>query len=170
MIAQDGFIEYCEVHTNMYGTAKAQIRSIQDSKKIPLLDIDVQGAIKFQKVFPDSNFVGIIPPSVEALKARLVKRGTEKPEQLETRLKNAPGELEQIMGIKDTFRFRVINDDIEVSKMTINRLINALYRKELTPVVKAEPKQGWNPLYQTAGVVIGLVLVHEIVRTRKQWM
>lgn len=41
MIAQDGFIEYCEVHSNMYGTAKAQVMAIQDSKKIPLLDIDV---------------------------------------------------------------------------------------------------------------------------------
>lgn len=55
----------------MYGTAKSQIRGIQSENKIPLLDIDVQGAIKFEKAFPDSNFIAIIPPSVEALRQRL---------------------------------------------------------------------------------------------------
>jgi guanylate kinase len=39
-----------------------------DSKRIPLLDIDVQGAIKFKNSFPDSNFMAIVPPSVTALK------------------------------------------------------------------------------------------------------
>lgn len=68
MIDRNEFIEYCEVHTNMYGTAKSQITGIQKENKIPLLDIDVQGAIKFEKAFPDSNFIAIIPPSVEALK------------------------------------------------------------------------------------------------------
>lgn len=59
------------MHTNIYGTAKSQIRGIQSENKIPLLDIDVQGAIKFEKAFPDSNFIAIIPPSVEALRQRL---------------------------------------------------------------------------------------------------
>ena len=68
MIKRDEFIEYCEVHGNFYGTSKKQIQSIMDLKQIPLLDIDVQGAIKFKKSFPDSNFMAIVPPSVAALK------------------------------------------------------------------------------------------------------
>ena len=67
MIANDEFIEHCQVHDKMYGTAKEQITKIQAAKKIPLLDIDVQGAIKFEKVFPDSNFVAVLPTSQEIL-------------------------------------------------------------------------------------------------------
>ena len=68
MIAEFKFIEHCEVHTNFYGTAKSEIVRIQDQKKIPLLDIDVQGAIKFNKDFSDSNFVAIMPPSIDSLR------------------------------------------------------------------------------------------------------
>jgi len=101
----------------------------------------VQGALKFQKVFPDSNFFGIIPPSVKVLEERLVKRGTEKPESLQTRLKNAPGELDLIMNSRDIFRYRIINDDFEVAKATVNRLIKFLYIKELGQ--EQEVKQGF---------------------------
>ena len=48
----------------MYGTAKEQICKIQAAKKIPLLDIDVQGALKFEKSFPDSNFIAVLPQSI----------------------------------------------------------------------------------------------------------
>jgi guanylate kinase len=71
MVNKEMFIEYCEVHNNLYGTTKTQIKDIQDKQKIPLLDIDVQGALKFDKVFPDSNFIAILPPSIAELKIRL---------------------------------------------------------------------------------------------------
>ena len=77
MIEQDDFIEYCEVHGNYYGTAKQVIKDIQDQEKIPLLDIDVQGGLKFNKVFPESNFMTILPPTINDLKERLENRGTE---------------------------------------------------------------------------------------------
>lgn len=104
---------------------------------------------------------------MQVLEQRLVARGTEKPESLQTRLKNAPGELALILSGKETFKYRIVNDDIEVSKTTINRLINALYQRELV-VKKVEKK--WNPLYSAVGIVVGLVLAHEIVRNRKSWM
>ncbi len=115
MINRDEFIEYCEVHTNMYGTAKSQITGIQKQNKIPLLDIDVQGAIKFEKAFPDSNFIAIIPPSVEALKQRLEKRGTETEKTMSTRLANAPGEIELIFKLRNTFQFRIVNSDLQLA-------------------------------------------------------
>lgn len=80
MADRDLFIEWCEVHGNFYGTAKEQITKIMDQKKIPILDIDVQGAIKFQKVFPNSNFVAVLAPSSSVLEQRLVARGTENEE------------------------------------------------------------------------------------------
>jgi len=73
----------------MYGTAKAAIHKIQSEKKIPLLDIDVQGALKFEKAFPESNFMTVLPKNLAQLRARLVKRGTETAETLEKRLGNA---------------------------------------------------------------------------------
>ena len=97
MIAETKFIEHCQVHSNMYGTAKSQILQIQASQKIPLLDIDVQGALKFRQVFPDSNFIAILPPSVESLKERLVGRGTETAETLQIRVGNATKEMESIL-------------------------------------------------------------------------
>ena len=54
-----------------------------------MLDIDVVGALKFNKAFPDSNFVSILPPSIDSLRERLVGRGTETEETLKTRLGNA---------------------------------------------------------------------------------
>ena len=93
MIGKDEFIEYCDVHGNFYGTSKSQIQKIMDSKRIPLLDIDVKGALKFKKAFPDSNFMAIVPPSVASLRQRLVARGTENEKTLATRLGNAPSEL-----------------------------------------------------------------------------
>lgn len=103
MIEKDEFIEYCEVHTNFYGTAKSQIQRIQSESKIPLLDIDVQGAIKFEKAFPDSNFVAIIPPSIEALKERLEKRNSETNNSASIRLQNAPSEINLMLKLRNTF-------------------------------------------------------------------
>ena len=77
MVANDEFIEHCQVHDKMYGTSKAQIKSIQEAKKIPLLDIDVQGALKFEKSFPNSNFVAVLPKSIASLRTRLTKRATD---------------------------------------------------------------------------------------------
>ena len=127
MIAADEFIEHCVVHTNLYGTAKAQIKKIQDAKKIPLLDIDVQGALKFHKAFPDSNYIGIVPPSIESLKQRLALRGTETEQTMTTRLGNAPGELKLIVETKDIFKYIIVNEDIEVSQSTFAKLVHCLY-------------------------------------------
>lgn len=116
----------------MYGTAKSQILKIQEEGKIPLLDIDVQGALLFHKAFPKSNFFAILPPSTESLKERLVLRGTETPTKIETRIANADGEFRTIMANKHIFNYRIINEELETSQKTVINLIDALYSKELT--------------------------------------
>lgn len=70
-IERDEFIEHCQVHTNFYGTEKAQIREFSEKRIIPLLDIDIQGAKKVFAAFPETNFIFIGPPSVRELKQRL---------------------------------------------------------------------------------------------------
>lgn len=94
MIEKDDFIEYKQVHKNMYGTAKSQIRSIQAAGKIPLLDIDIQGTEDFLKAFPETNTLFIFPPSVSTLQQRLESRGTESADSLKTRLTDAIGEIQ----------------------------------------------------------------------------
>ena len=81
------------MHDNFYGTAKRQIKAIQDEMKIPLLDIDIQGTEKFVSVYPETNTLFIFPPSFDSLKTRLEKRGTETPESLKKRLGNSGKEI-----------------------------------------------------------------------------
>ena len=154
MIANDEFIEHCQVHDKMYGTAKEQITKIQAAKKIPLLDIDVQGAIKFEKVFPDSNFVAVLPTSQEILAQRIRSRGKDTEEVLQTRVANAQAEMEELVSRKKTFTYRVINDELEVSKRVCELLLLGLYAEELsgldtdtiiaeTPLLKEVPKSNF---------------------------
>ena len=63
MIANNEFIEHSDVHANLYGTPKAEIIRIQNEGKIPLLNIDVQGALKFEGFDREANFVAIFPPT-----------------------------------------------------------------------------------------------------------
>ena len=150
MIANDEFIEHCQVHDKMYGTAKVAISKVQAENKIPLLDIDVQGALKFEKAFPDSNFIAVLAPSIDDLKKRLIGRGTETEETMKTRLANAKDEFNVLTSEKNTFTYRVVNDKVEISKRTVELLLTGLYAEELsgkktadliadTPVIKEAP-------------------------------
>ena len=97
-----------------------------------MLDIDVQGALKFYKFKPDSHFIAILPPTWETLRDRLEKRGTETPESLETRTKNALKEKTTIEQNKnEVFTINVVNDDLEAANHSMQNLIVALYEKEL---------------------------------------
>jgi len=115
MIANDEFIEHCDVHGKMYGTAKEQITKIQTAKKIPLLDIDVQGALKFEKVFPEANYMAILPTNKVKLEQRLRGRGTDSEEAVIKRLGNALSEIEILTTRKNTFMYRVVNDELKVA-------------------------------------------------------
>lgn len=126
-IERDDFIEYCQVHTNFYGTEKAQIRSFSDKKIIALLDIDIQGAKKVYAVFPETNFIFVCPPSVEELRNRLVKRGTDSEAQLVIRVKNAVSEIAECIGESDMIQHRIVNDDLEKSTEQFEKTIEALY-------------------------------------------
>lgn len=67
-IQRDEFIEYCQVHTNFYGSEKNQIIDFKKNKLIPMLDIDIQGAKKFYAAFPEANFIFVCPPSIDELR------------------------------------------------------------------------------------------------------
>jgi len=93
-----------------YGTLKTELDRIWQQNKIPVLDIDVKGAIHVQQQYPKSSLsLFIQTPSVEELKKRLESRGTETPESLAARVNKAAYEL----SFKDQFNKLITNDDLQ---------------------------------------------------------
>ena len=86
-------LEWAEVHGNLYGTPAENVRRAQARGEHLLLDIDVQGARQVRRALPEAVLVFILPPSAAALAKRLGGRGTEAPEVLRRRLRNAGEEV-----------------------------------------------------------------------------
>jgi guanylate kinase len=109
MVAAGEFLESACVHGNFYGTAKNQIVAETGAGADIILEVDVQGAASVRKLLMDSVSIFILPPSYAVLRQRLQARGTDKPEELELRLRNAPEELRHY----SSFDYVIINDEIE---------------------------------------------------------
>lgn len=109
MVAAGEFLESACVHGNFYGTAKRQIAEETASGIDIVLEVDVQGADSVRRLLLDSVSIFILPPSYEVLRQRLIDRGTDTPEQLAVRLRNAPDELRQY----SKFDYVIFNDEVE---------------------------------------------------------
>jgi guanylate kinase len=105
------FVEWQEVYQNhYYGTLKKELDRITKEGRIPLFDVDVKGGINLKKIFGDSALaIFIMPPSVEELRARLIKRGTETPEDITMRVEKAFSEIL----LADSFDRVIVNDDLK---------------------------------------------------------
>ncbi len=110
-IEENAFVEWEMVYEgSYYGTLKAELERIWNLGKVPILDIDVKGAIHLQDQFPHRCLsIFIEPPSVEELKKRLESRGTETPESLANRVNKASYEL----SFKNHFHKNILNDNLE---------------------------------------------------------
>ncbi len=112
-IDADEFVEWEMVYTGKYyGTLREELQRIWDSGRVPLVDIDVKGALAIKDQFPDSSLsIFIKAPSLEILRERLVMRGTESPQMLEERLAKAEFELLDA----PEFHRILVNDDLETA-------------------------------------------------------
>lgn len=110
-IMNNEFVEWEMVYEGKYyGTLKSELERIWSEGKVPILDIDVKGAIHVKQQYPnDTLTIFIQPPSVEELKKRLEGRGTETPENIATRLNKATYEL----SFNHSFDKVIINDTLE---------------------------------------------------------
>lgn len=110
-IAQKGFVEHEEVYPGrFYGTLKSEIKRIWDAGHVVIFDVDVKGGVNLKKYFgKDALSVFIQAPSVEVLRERLVKRGTDSPEDIEKRVSKAAEE----MTYAPQFDHILINDDLQ---------------------------------------------------------
>lgn len=109
LILEDALIEYAQYVDNYYGTPKAYVEKQLNMGKDVILEIEIQGALKVKKKMPNTLLLFVTPPSAEELKRRLVNRGTESLEVIESRLSRAS---EEAKGMSE-YDYILINDVIE---------------------------------------------------------
>ena len=127
-IQHNAFIEWEMVYEGKYyGTLASEINRIWKEEKVPLLDIDVQGAVHVQQEHREQTLsIFIEPPSVDELKRRLSSRGTETPESLATRVNKATYEL----SFKDHFDKVIVNDDLEKARKEAEEIVRSFIEDE----------------------------------------
>lgn len=119
MIKKEKLAEWAQVHGNYYGTSIGFINKNIEAGRDILMDIDVKGTKQIVKKYPDAITIFIMPPSMEALRERLVKRGLDNRDVIEKRMKNAAAEIAE----KDFYRHIVVNDTIDDAIQEMNTLI-----------------------------------------------
>ena len=97
MVAANGFVEWAHVHGHRYGTSKKAIEERIAQGADVILEIDFQGALQIKRIFANAVLIFILPPSWEELRSRLERRGEDKPETIDLRLKNAAVEMAQAL-------------------------------------------------------------------------
>ncbi len=120
-IDDGGFLEYAEVHGNLYGTSRAQTERITAEGRDVILEIDVQGAEAVMDKIPNAVSIFILPPSFETLRARLVARATESNDDLDIRLKNSHYEVSRYA----RFKYVIVNDELSVAASRLSSVIVA---------------------------------------------
>lgn len=115
-----GFLEWAEVHGNLYGTSREEVERHLQAGRDVVLDIDVQGAMQVLKAV-DPVTVFITPPSLGELEHRLRGRGTESEENLALRLDNAKKEL----SLRDRYDYLIVNDQLPDAVESLRAVIIA---------------------------------------------
>ncbi len=122
-IQHDEFVEWEMVYEGKYyGTLKSELHRIWSNNKIPVLDVDVKGAIHVQQQFPESTLsIFIEPPSVDELKRRLMSRGTENEASLNARVSKAAYEL----SFAQSFDYIILNNDLKNACSEAEAIVSA---------------------------------------------
>lgn len=122
-IQHDAFVEWEMVYEGKYyGTLKSELERIWNDGRVPVLDIDVKGAIHVQEQYPETTLsIFIEPPSVDELKRRLQSRGTESEESLNARVNKASYEL----SFKNAFDYIIVNDDLKRAQKQAEEIVKA---------------------------------------------
>jgi guanylate kinase len=125
MIAEEALVEYAQYVGNYYGTPRAYVEEQLAAGKDVILEIEIQGALKVKKRFPDTLLLFVTTPSAAELKQRLLGRGTESMEVIGSRLARAVQEAEGI----EEYDYLVVNDVLEECVEEVHSIIqNERYR------------------------------------------
>ncbi len=120
-IAQGGMLEYAQYCGNYYGTPKKEVEQMRDAGRDVILEIEGEGAMKVRALCPDAVFLFIAPPSVEELRRRLNKRGTEAAEVIEERVSQAAREL----SYADRYDYIIVNGELEKAIQDFRTVVRA---------------------------------------------
>ncbi len=126
-IAENGLIEYARYCDNYYGTPRKYVEEQLAQGKDVILEIEIQGALKVKKQYPDALLLFVMPPSAAELRNRLVGRGTETPEVIEKRMHRAVEEAEGI----ENYEYLVVNDDLDTCVRQLHEIIKAAHNTPL---------------------------------------
>ncbi|MBO5473063.1 MAG: guanylate kinase [Lachnospiraceae bacterium] len=126
-IASNGLIEYARYCDNYYGTPREYVeRQLADGKDV-ILEIEIQGAMKIKKQYPDALLLFVMPPSAEELRRRLEGRGTETKEVIDKRMCRAREEAEGI----EEYEYIVVNDNLDTCVRELHAIITAAHNTPL---------------------------------------
>ena len=122
LIAQYAFVEYEEVYADkFYGTLKKEVERIWNAGHVIIFDVDVKGGVSLKKYFGDNAMsVFIQAPSVEVLRERLIKRGTDSMEAIEDRVAKAAEE----MTYAPKFDRILVNDDLQTAFTEVEKMVD----------------------------------------------
>lgn len=123
-IAENGLIEYAEYCGNYYGTPRKYVEEQLEAGRNVILEIEIQGALKVKKKFPEALLLFVTPPNAAELERRLKGRGTETEEAIARRLARAYEESEGI----EAYDYIVVNDDLDTCVSEIHCLVDAARR------------------------------------------
>mgnify|MGYP001821533000 CR=1 FL=1 len=125
MIQEGDLLEWAEVHGELYGTPRENLRRACASGRHLLLDVDVQGARQLREVEPDVVTVFLLPPGFERLVDRLRSRGSEDGPRFRRRMRTALAELAEVR----QFDYVVVNDDLDVTVRRVEEIISAEHHR-----------------------------------------
>lgn len=115
------FLEWAEVHGNYYATSRTWIREQMAAGRDIVLEIDWQGAVQVQRLFPDAIGIFVVPPSIGVLRERLTQRGQDSAEVIERRVAAAEAELKQA----HRFQYVIINQDFASALGDLRTIVEA---------------------------------------------
>ena len=137
-IRSEEFLEWAEVHGNLYGTSKPETERIRAAGQDILLDVDVQGADQVRKAEPEAVTMFVMPPSFEVLEERLRGRKQDSPEVIEGRLAGARREIDRYRD----YHYVLVNDGIEETAELLKAIVLAerarphLLEERLRPILE----------------------------------
>ena len=121
MLARDEFLEWAPVYDNYYGTPKAPVDAALAQGRDVLLEIDIKGALKVKQKAPEGIYIFVVPPSMEALRARITGRGTDSMEVISKRLGKSMEELSYL----HEYNYVVVNNVLEEAVDKVESIIVA---------------------------------------------
>ncbi|MCB9531416.1 MAG: guanylate kinase [Myxococcales bacterium] len=115
------FVEWAVVHDNLYGTSRAATDAVVEQGRAVLFDVDYQGAAALRRAYPEAVTTIVLPPNMAILEARLRGRGTDAPDVIARRMRNARAEIASA----PEFGYVIVNDDVDASFVALHSILVA---------------------------------------------